>query len=239
MYIKLLLILLSIVLTREIEAADWSAITGKCVEGKEIILKSGTRVKMMTEKSGKVVIEEITLKRDRKGILIECENGVYAKLHDCGNLVVISEKRVATEKEKIIVREQEPVERPSYSLPFSPPPPPPIVYAPPPPPIVYAPPPPQFSPPIILYFNRESYRYNYNHYNYYYHRPYCYPPYPPKPPEPPRPPTVITHPPIVNPSQPPPSQPPKPPTVVTRPPTVNSYPGPSSPRVITHSPLVH
>jgi hypothetical protein len=238
MYIKLLLILLSIVLTREIEAADWSAITGKCVEGKEIILKSGTQVKMMTEKSGKVVIEEITLKRDRKGILIECENGVYAKLHDCGNLVVISEKRVATEKEKIIVREQEPVERPSYSLPFSPPPPPPIVYAPPPPPIVYAPPPPQFSPPIILYFNRESYRY-YNHYNYYYHRPYCYPPYPPKPPEPPRPPTVITHPPIVNPSQPPPSQPPKPPTVVTRPPTVNSYPGPSSPRVITHSPLVH
>ena len=231
MYIKLLLILLSIVLTREIEAADWSAITGKCVEGKEIILKSGIRIKMMTQtKDGKIIIEETNLKNDRRGVLLNCERGVYARLDSCGNLVVISEK---PQEEKIVI-ERERTQYIEHPVPVYVPPPPP-----PPPPIVYAPPPPpQFLPPVInLYFNQESYRYHYNHYNYQYH---YYPPKPPKPPpEPPRPPTVITHPPIVNPSQPPPSQPPKPPTVVTRPPTVNSYPGPSSPRVITHSPLVH
>jgi len=89
--------------------ADWSAITGSCRIEKEVILKAGTRVKMFTEKSGKVMVEETALKRDRRGILMSCDTGVYAQLQDCGNLVMIAEK---PKVEKIIEREPVYIDRP-------------------------------------------------------------------------------------------------------------------------------
>jgi len=96
---------------------------------KEVVIKKGTKVKMLTEKNGKVVVEKVTLKSDKTGILLQCENGIYALLLNCGNLVIISEKpKIKKKYEPIYIEKPVYIERPVYV-------PPPAIHAPPPPPI--------------------------------------------------------------------------------------------------------
>jgi hypothetical protein len=136
------------------KGTDWWQVTGECELGREVIIKKGTKVKMLTQKEREMtIIEEVVLKRDRRGTLMNCQNGVFVKLSDCGNLVVILEKKV----EKKIVIQREPVyieryiERPVY-VPPPPPPPPAVIYAPPPPPPIWM-------PPVHFYFHFEKHRY--------------------------------------------------------------------------------
>jgi hypothetical protein len=121
------------------KGTDWWQVTGECKLGREVIIKKGTKIKMLTLKGGMIIIEEVVLKQDRKGTLMSCENGIFVRLTDCGNLVGILEKKV---EEKIVIQKEPErqiyieryIERPVYVTP-PPPPPPPVIYAPPPPPI--------------------------------------------------------------------------------------------------------
>jgi len=110
-------------------AMDWrEIITGECSSQyqKEVILKKGMRVKMMTQtKDGKIVVEETVLRNTKKGILLNCERGIFVLLPSCGNLIPISEKE--KQKEKVVIIEREPlvIERYIY---VEPPPPPPLFF---------------------------------------------------------------------------------------------------------------
>jgi hypothetical protein len=167
---SLVIVLVLILGLYRVAKGEWEEITGRCELEKEVVIKKGTKVRMLTRRDRKVVVEEVTLKSDRRGTLLNCETGTYAILDSCRNLVVISEK---PQKEKIVI-EREHVYEPIYIEK-------PVYVTPPPPVIYYAPPPPPSLIPHVHFF------FHYEKHHYRFHPHYSRP-------DPPR---VITHPPFL------------------------------------------
>jgi hypothetical protein len=154
--IKILFLTVLISLSTKLVYGSWDVITGGMCKVQEegILLKKGTKVRMYSKGSTergkiKIIVEDTVLKKDRMGRLINCENGIFIQLYDCGNLIVLSEKKVITEKVIVVEKPIEKyVERPVY-VPVPPPPPPPVIYAPPPPPPI---------PRLNFYFHYERHK---------------------------------------------------------------------------------
>jgi hypothetical protein len=134
--IKILFLAVLISLSTKLVYGSWDVITGGMCEVQEegILLKKGTKVRMYSKGGSKIIVEDKVLRKDRSGRLINCKNGIFIQLYDCGNLILLLEKKVITEKVIVVEKPVEKyVERPVY-VPVPPPPPPPVIYAPPPPP---------------------------------------------------------------------------------------------------------
>jgi len=113
---------------------------------KEMIIKKGTRVKLYTYemKKGMIIFEETILKNDKKGVMLNCEKGIFILLDGCGNLIMISENPQIKEiREYVYIT---PPPEVAYLIPPPPPPRPRVVYL--PPPIYYYP-----DPSLYLFFH--------------------------------------------------------------------------------------